>query len=407
MLDFSQVSTQLKALSSQQIDQCKNLEAAGEIALRRLQAIGERWDWVRQKVDSSKTSWLLAEWDEDPNQATALPVCPHPCVVFSADGSQIVSDRHDIALICLLNVGFVTLRYGAGERATLTSRPQISTPDSDLLNDDDNATSPISPTRLAQRRTLEELRGLNELIEIEKGRNEGSLFPSVALTDGTLIMWLVESEEPSYRSRFLTEFQSILHDAEVARVPVAGYISRPMSRDVINSLRVSACSFPNAHCETHCEDRPTPRRSLKPIVHPPCAGTELLTDEEMFAKILQKGERSVLFRSRAKLFDLEEYLPINHIFFFYLNTGREIARIEIPRWVATDAALLAQTHALCYDQACKGDGYPVAIAEAHEQAIVRGGDRAAFFHLIQKEMVRDSLLVSITQKSLAKRSPRV
>ena len=53
--------------------------------------------------------------------------------MFAADGSQIVSDRHDIALCYLLNIGLIALRYGTGERATLTSRPYLALPEDDLL----------------------------------------------------------------------------------------------------------------------------------------------------------------------------------------------------------------------------------------------------------------------------------
>ena len=409
MLDFSQVSLQLKELSGSRLEQRKQLAEALREASRRLKDAGGNWQEIRAKVDTSKTSWLVAEWDDDPSQSIELPSRPHPSVVFAADGSQIVSDRHDVALVCLFNVGFVVLRYGTGARATLASRPLIAHPDDDLLSDDDHASSPISPARIAQRRTLEELRGLAELIENEpqQGSFGSPRTQSLALTDGSLIMWQVEPEEPYYKSRFLTEFQAMMKRAEVARVPIAGYVSRPMSRDVINSLRVAACSFEIAHCETFCPNRPTPRKSLKPVEHPPCSGTERLTDEELFASILQPGERTVLFRSQAKIFEAEDYLEANQIYFFYLNTGREIARVEIPKWVAQDQTMLDQTHALCYDQAKKGDGYPVALAEAHEQAIVRGGDRAAFFHLVQKDMATERTLIATTQKSLAKRARRV
>jgi hypothetical protein len=39
---------------------------------------------------------------------------------------------------------------------------------------------------------------------------------------------------------------------------------------------------------------------------------------------------------------------------------------------------------LVLDQCMKGLGYPIALAEAHEQAVVKGPDRDFFYHLIQK-----------------------
>ena len=39
-------------------------------------------------------------------------------------------------------------------------------------------------------------------------------------------------------------------------------------------------------------------------------------------------------------------------------------------------------------QVHKGYGYPVALAESHNQAVVRSGDRARFFALLEHQLVR-------------------
>jgi hypothetical protein len=134
----------------------------------------------------------------------------------------------------------------------------------------------------------------------------------------------------------------------------------------------------------------------------PCGGIEALTDDLLFSTLLQPGERSALFGSRSKI--LNEYGPDNKTCFFYLHAGSEIARIELPRWVAQDSRLLAQAHALAFDQAEKGQGYPRALTEAHERAIVRGADRNAFFTLMERFMAKEHQQVHITRKALAKRT---
>ena len=123
------------------------------------------------------------------------------------------------------------------------------------------------------------------------------------------------------------------------------------------------------------------------------------------SSLLEPGERSAIFGSRSQI--LNTYAPHHRIRFFYLHTGREVARVEIPAWVADDPELLALTHALCWDQARKGDGYPVALAEAHEQAIVRGAEKAAFFQMMQRAFVATGQPVSTTQKALSKRARRI
>ncbi len=46
--------------------------------------------------------------------------------------------------------------------------------------------------------------------------------------------------------------------------------------------------------------------------------------------------------------------------------------MEVPEWVARRKDLLDLTHALVLDQCRRGQGYPVALSEAHEQAVVTG-----------------------------------
>jgi hypothetical protein len=84
--------------------------------------------------------------------------------------------------------------------------------------------------------------------------------------------------------------------------------------------------------------------------------------------------------------------------------GTEVARIEFPEWVAEDALLLDTALSLVLAQVQKGYGYPVALAEAHNQAVVRGGDRARFFALLEQQMIRAGLQnVGISYKEARKR----
>jgi hypothetical protein len=55
-------------------------------------------------------------------------------------------------------------------------------------------------------------------------------------------------------------------------------------------------------------------------------------------------------------------------------------------------------------QVQKGYGYPVALAEAHNQAVVRGGDRHRFFALLERELIRAGLKnVGVSAKEARKR----
>jgi carbamoylphosphate synthase large subunit len=104
--------------------------------------------------------------------------------------------------------------------------------------------------------------------------------------------------------------------------------------------------------------------------------------------MLEPGQRGAIWRSSAKI--LESYGE-HAVCFCYVHMGAEVARVEFPLWVAEDETLLNAALSLTLTQVQKGYGYPVALAEAHNQAVVRGGDRARFFALLEQQMIRAGL----------------
>jgi hypothetical protein len=180
------------------------------------------------------------------------------------------------------------------------------------------------------------------------------------------------------------------------KVPIAGYISASGSTDVINALRVGLCPYQFANCDK-CEWIATGK-------HPPCAVIEGVADIHLFERLLKPGERSPVFWSSSQI--LADYGD-HQIGFFYIHAGLEIARVEIPKWVAQDQTMLELVHAVVYDQAQKGRGYPIALAEAHEQAVVRGAERELFYEMLEAALIRQGFKVSMTFKLMAKRTPAV
>ncbi len=92
------------------------------------------------------------------------------------------------------------------------------------------------------------------------------------------------------------------------------------------------------------------------------------------------------------------------VYFFYLRVDDEIARVEIPQWVARDDKLLNLAHSLVLDQCRRGHGYPVALSEAHEQAVVTGADRENFWQLVESSLVEEHLPTPTSAKSQSKRT---
>ena len=78
--------------------------------------------------------------------------------------------------------------------------------------------------------------------------------------------------------------------------------------------------------------------------------------------------------------------------------------VEIPQWVAKDESLLNLTHGLILDQCQRGLGYPVALSEAHEKAVVTTADREEFWQLVESLMVEEKMPTPTSAKSFSKRT---
>ena len=94
----------------------------------------------------------------------------------------------------------------------------------------------------------------------------------------------------------------------------------------------------------------------------------------------------------------------HQVHFFYLNVDDEVARVEIPKWVADDNNLLDLTHALVIDQCQRGHGYPVALSEAHEKAVITGADRELFWQMVETFLVGEHLPTPTSAKSRSKKT---
>ncbi|CAN5754204.1 hypothetical protein BH23CYA1_BH23CYA1_02470 [soil metagenome] len=65
--------------------------------------------------------------------------------------------------------------------------------------------------------------------------------------------------------------------------------------------------------------------------------------------------------------------------------------MEFPAWVGKDGELARYGLEPNAGPSAKRVWYPVALAEAHNQAVVRGGDRTRFFTLLEQQMIRAGL----------------
>ena len=395
MLDLSAVRLQIDSMVAQQADGgTAAFEARVHAAMAELQRWSGDWEALQQRLDQSRTSWLLPRFASGP-LAKGVMASPRPeqLSVAATDGSQIFPDRHEISPCYLLNIGYVLLHYGTDERPLLSSRPRLYWRDEDLFPQWGGRRTSINRELIGFRRSLMELTELAELAAASHAAGHRT----VALTDGTLVFWGLEGRPPDFRQASLAALESAFDLLARRRIPIAGYTSRPGSYELVNALRAGLCPVA-VEGRADCDRCPW----LGQV--PPCSSVEGVSDAVLYRRVLGRGERSPVFESTSRV--LADYGP-HQIFFFYVHAGDEVGRVEVPRYVAEDDELLDLVHATIVDQAAKGGGYPVSLSEAHERAVVRGSAREGFYRHLEEVFVRNDIGVVASRKSLRKRSVSV
>ncbi len=325
---------------------------------------------VVAELKKLQTPYPVPGWEGALDQVFEVNRHPHPYAVVATDGSQIYPDKHQGVPCYVLNSGTAQFIYGEGPaQATLSCSPRIIT-----QQDDTNISEDMVNCKRAE---LEFEVGLEAS---KKLMNEYDL-PFTFLCDGSLIFWHLESKSHQIKERFLKRYIGLLDEFYRARVPIAGYISLPKSKELIALLRNAV-----AH-------------KLGPIKKGGSFTT--IVDTDMVELFLEKGQRTALFTHNSKL--AKQYPEHLRPCFVYLATDVEIARIEVPRWIADDTKLFNTVLEIILDQSKKGNGYPVALAESHEQAVIKGHERTFFFSLLRKMNQNRNHKVKISQKSLKKR----
>jgi hypothetical protein len=351
---------------------------------------------LQARVAGARTSWLVAWPHEELAARWPCPALPAAWSVLAADGSSIVPDRHSPVHYFLLNLGRVVLTYGPepaariDQTAHLAFRPE----ETHLTVGEGVRRLPIDGARLAALRTVRELEALADLAEQAAG-------PAVALQDGSLILWSLMSEEEAVRRWLLGAFLAAADRLRRAGVPLAAYVSLPAGTDVVNALRVAYCphvpaELPAVNCD-RCPSRHDP-------AGPACFAIPSIADRWLYEHRLAPGERSGLFGSSSLVLDEYRRHDFAHdVVFFYLHTGQEIARVELPHWVAAEPDLLDRVHAAIVDQTRRGQGYPTALQEAHEAAVIHADERRLVERLIDEAMARAGLTMRRSAKDTSKR----
>jgi len=357
------------------------------------------------KVKKVEAPWPVPFWSEPLDKTYPIAHPLNAYHVISVDGSQIYPDRHQGVSCYLLNVGSVALHYGIpqdfpsiqiGTGGTngvgikpvfLASEPYVFTScPTGALREPQGARVPghIADTNAeivnCHRQELELQAGYALGLKVKQEIKDSA--PLVLLYDGSLIFWHLDAQDVALRERFLSRYLSLLHQLHKERITTASYISLTKSRELLNLVRLQLCDFD-----------PSKTQAFQVV--------EGVVDAVIVKSFLPEYHRTIVFQNNARI---SEFYPDQlRPHFFYLNVGDEIGRVEIPAWVAQDPELVNSVAQIVLDQCIKGRGYPVVIAEAHEQAVVKGPDREFFYHVLHKLGMEKKHQWKMSQKVIKKR----
>lgn len=351
---------------------------------------------VKRDMPGTELNWVAPDIHDRIDAAYSPPPIPRDFCVAGVDGSHIDVSRHIPAHCYLINIGGMALRYGSQPGAQVFSAPRLYANEDELVIQDRSAPyreEVISGALLDAKRAVEELRGLLDVLhELPPDLH------TLGLMDGSLIMFGMH-RHPDFVVRHLVDegYVALLDElrqmASKRMLAIASYISLPRSAEVADALRVSVCPYRVSNCDQECGKVRKDER--------PCS-MEVggILDREIFDKLLDLGERSAIFGSNAGI--VRNHYGRHGISFFYVKTEEEIGRVEVPDWIAADEALLGLAHSLVVEQCRLGPGYPVALKEAHEQAVVTGADRQYFVDLVASALERQGLPVYSSEKNISK-----
>jgi hypothetical protein len=393
-LDLTKVASQVISMISGLKDAHAEMEKRLQFALDTVSNPVIDLDDLKRKIDASRTTWLVAELVEGLDQHYSATSTPTDFTVMGSDGSHIDVDRHHSTRCYLINIGSAVITYGSVPDASLASSPRLCSEDKDLAITPPGGgrEQPVEGTILGIKRSVEECRCL---VDLAAGMPAGS--NCLALLDGTLILWGLEAYPEFVTEVLLTDgllccFDDMKKLSSQRKLSLASYISFPRSTDVVNVLRLAICPHDVVDSDRLC----------KSCTSRECDKVAGVRDRDLFLNRLESGERSALFISPSRI--ARERYGEHRVYFFYLKVDDEVARIEIPQWVAESKDLLNMTHSLVLDQCQRGHGYPVVLSEAHEQAVVTGADRENFWELIESSMVAEKIPSPTSAKSFSKRT---
>jgi len=390
-LEFSKLTDQVYKLGAM-IDQLDfDLTDKLEIAKERfanandLNAIHERIHLVRQSdISGYRGAAPLDRPHNIPiNFIHPAPLVPERATIIAVDGSQIYPYEQSPIHFYLLNIGIFTYQHGVPHVPQPQTLPKLFY-HKDHVHDGSGRV--VGNRTVDARRTVLEMQILAQTAWTTHRQNRS---PIVALYDNQLMFWA--NPDVIGGGQLMKDYHGALQhlsdvQANGVRVSLAGYVDNPVRSRVI--LRLLFLMSLQDEYEMKARERELAEGG----------DLEGLRDIHLFRSILKVGERSaVMVQNSPRNYAYKKLNPSHEIAFFYIKVGTEtrsnVARVDVPMWVARDPLALDDLHAtLVVQSTMQGNNpYPYALTRADELAYVSGKDKKKLDEMIHLEMRRKGI----------------
>jgi hypothetical protein len=370
-VNYQDIQGQIKKMGEMEPQRLQALNALRVQAVALLAAhntnLDALQDWVKQAATKNQNLRCAVPVAEPLMAHFPPPPMPPQVVILAADGSQINPSRHDSVPFGVINVGAFRMAPGSGQAPAESVSSELITGD-DLYAPNGGA---IGEEVVALRRDLREREMLAVLAAAEHEDSPGVLV--AALTDGPLEPFVREPFNRPDLSDLYMDYLKALRAVVNPFTATAGYVDKPRSDLLVRLLELVTLA------ESGRLDRAGHERSLPGV-----------TDAGLLADVLRPGERSAIFALQSRT--AQTFTDEIAIHFFYMNVGREgspsLVRVEVPRWVAENAALVGMLHAVLIEQ-CHVLGnrpYPYTLHRSHEVAVVRFEEKDQLKTMIEMEL---------------------
>ncbi len=387
-LEFEKLTHDLDRMAQIAAQRHEQRRSRSSSALEAIHNLRDRWDVVdaalalaEERADE-KVYRSARPYDHiQPLDAqTPAPAPPAAATLIATDGSQILPDRHAAYLYYLVNVGGIVYHHGRSTPPEVFSEPRIEYPQDDTAVD----SFEYAGGQVSTERDKAEI----EMLAHQAWEQRRAVQPLLAVLDQRLLYW------PTTGGTSMVDYDSVkawgqaMTKIRDAGALLAGYIDRPGTAAVMTLLTaMTAVNDPDSI------DWKTLGRRV---------ATQGLTDADLFSQILEPGERSKVFCNVSQISDqFAEPDPLNRVCFFFVNPGQtrgQVARVDIPEWVAADATAVDSVHALLIDQCRILGSYPYVLARADEMAVVGRQDVGELNFMIDINMQRYGVSQDVTAK---------